>query len=128
SEHIVGETLRGKRDSVVLATKCGFGRVGGRPEGLSRTRLSAAIDESLKRLRTDWVDIYYLHVPDHDTPIDETLDAIAELVEKKKIASWGVSNYAAWQILEMIHMADTEALKSRGLPRPVVAQQLYNIL
>ncbi|HVH44237.1 MAG TPA: aldo/keto reductase [Labilithrix sp.] len=128
SERIVGEALRGKRDSVVLATKCGFGRVEGKPEGLSHDRLAAAIDESLKRLGTDWVDIYYLHVPDHDTPIEETLDAIAELVEEKKIKSWGVSNYAAWQILEMMHLTDGEKLAKRGLPRPVVAQQLYNVL
>lgn len=128
SERIVGEALRGKRDEIVLATKCGFGRVDGKPEGLSRARLSSAIDESLKRLGTDWVDIYYLHVPDHDTPVEETLDAVADLIDRKKVRGWGVSNYAAWQVLEMIHMADGEALKKRGLPRPVIAQQLYNIL
>jgi len=128
SERIVGDALKGKRDEVVLATKCGFGRVDGRPEGLSRTRLMTAIDESLQRLGTDWVDVYYLHVPDHDTPIDETLDAVAELLEKKKIRSWGVSNYAAWQILEMMHLGEGDALKQRRLPRPVIAQQLYNVL
>jgi len=128
SERIVGEALKGKRDEVVIATKCGFGRVDGRPEGLSRARLTSAIDESLQRLGTDFVDIYYLHVPDHDTPIDETLEAVAELLDKKKIRSWGVSNYAAWQILEMMHLTQEEKLKQRGLPRPVIAQQLYNIL
>ena len=128
SERIVGEAVAKIRDSVVLATKCGFGRVDGRPEGLSRPRLHAAIDESLRRLGTDWVDIYYLHVPDHDTPIEETLDAVAELFEAKKIRSWGVSNYAAWQILEMIHLVDGRALQDRGLPRPAIAQQLYNLL
>lgn len=128
SERIVGEALRGKRDDVVLATKCGFGRVDGRPEGLRRARLMAAIDESLRRLGTDWVDIYYLHVPDHDTPIDETLDALAELVEKKKITTWGVSNYAAWQVLEMMHLTEENKLQKRGLERPLIAQQLYNIL
>ncbi|MDF2693557.1 MAG: Oxidoreductase [Labilithrix sp.] len=128
SERIVGEALKGKRDEVVLATKCGYGRVGGKPEGLSRARIAAAIDESLKRLGTDWVDIYYLHVPDHETPLDETLDALAELVEKKKIAAWGISNYATWQVLEMIHLTGESALAARGLPRPVIAQQLYNVL
>jgi aryl-alcohol dehydrogenase-like predicted oxidoreductase len=128
SERIVGEALRGKRESVVLATKCGFGRVDGKPEGLTRARLMSAIDESLKRLGTDWVDVYYLHVPDHETPIEETLDAVAELVEKGKIKAWGVSNYAAWQILEMIQLADADALKKRGLPRPAIAQQIYNVL
>jgi aryl-alcohol dehydrogenase-like predicted oxidoreductase len=124
SERIVSAALKGKRDSVVLATKCGFGRsADGKPEGLTRGRLSRAIDESLSRLQTDWVDIYYLHVPDHDTPIQETLDGVLELIEKGKIRSWGVSNYAAWQILEMMHLG-----KSMGLPGPAIAQQLYNIL
>ena len=92
SERIVGEALRGKRDPVFLATKCGFGRTAGKPEGLSRARLLAAIDESLARLSTDYVDLYYLHVPDHATPIEETLDGVAHLLETKKIRSWGVSN------------------------------------
>jgi aryl-alcohol dehydrogenase-like predicted oxidoreductase len=123
SETIVGDALRGKREQVTIATKCGFGRVAGKPEGLSRARIHEAIGESLKRLRTDWVDVYYLHVPDHDTPIDETLDAVAELLEQKKILAWGVSNYAAWQVLEMMHKAD-----ARKMARPVIAQQLYNVL
>lgn len=123
SESIVGEALKGKRDTVTIATKCGFGRVAGKVEGLSRARILEAIDGSLKRLGTDHVDVYYLHVPDHDTPIDETLDAVAELLEKKKILAWGVSNYAAWQVLEMMTKAD-----ARKMARPVIAQQLYNIL
>lgn len=123
SERIVGAFVKGIREKIVLATKCGFGRVAGKPEGLSGARVKGAIDESLSRLGTDYVDIYYLHVPDHDTPIEETLDAVADLLDEKKILSWGVSNYAAWQVLEMIHLAD-----ARKMPRPVVAQQLYNVL
>lgn len=123
SETIVGEALKGIREKVTIATKCGFGRVGGKPEGLSRARIREAIDGSLSRLGTDWVDVYYLHVPDHDTPIDETLDAVADLLESKKILAWGVSNYAAWQVLEMIQKAD-----ARKMARPVIAQQLYNVL
>jgi aryl-alcohol dehydrogenase-like predicted oxidoreductase len=124
SERIVGEFVKGRRDEVVIATKCGFGRTAaGRAEGLSGKRISDAIDESLSRLGTDFVDVYYLHVPDHDTPIEETLDAVATLLERKKIRAWGVSNYAAWQVLEMIHIAD-----ARKMPRPAIAQQLYNIL
>ncbi len=127
SERIVGAAVKGKRERVILATKCGFGRIAGRPEGLSRATLLEACDASLERLGTDYVDVYYLHVPDPKTPIDETLDAIAELLEKKKIRAWGVSNYAAWQILEMIHRADTKGGGPK-LPRPVIAQQLYNVL
>jgi aryl-alcohol dehydrogenase-like predicted oxidoreductase len=123
SETIVGEALRGVRDKVTIATKCGFGRVAGKPEGLSAGRIREAIDESLSRLGTEWVDVYYLHVPDNDTPIDETLDAVAGLLESKKIRAWGISNYASWQVLEMIHKAD-----ARKMARPVIAQQLYNVL
>jgi aryl-alcohol dehydrogenase-like predicted oxidoreductase len=126
SETIVGKALRERgsaRDKVTIATKCGFGRVKGRPEGLSRSVILEAADASLERLGTDRIDVYYLHVPDHDTPIDETLDAVTELLEKKKILAWGVSNYAAWQILEMMHKAD-----ARKMARPVIAQQLYNVL
>lgn len=123
SERIVGQAVKGKRDDVIIATKCGFGRVEGKLEGLSPARIREACDSSLARLDTDRIDIYYLHVPDHDTPIDATLDAVATLLEQKKILSWGVSNYAAWQILEMIHMAD-----ARKMPRPVIAQQLYNVV
>ena len=124
SETIVGDSLRGgAREKVTIATKCGFGRVAGKPEGLSRARILEAAHASLKRLGTDRIDVYYLHVPDHDTPIDETLDAVAELLDKKKILAWGVSNYAAWQVLEMMNKAD-----ARKMARPVIAQQLYNVL
>jgi len=124
SERIIGQTLGGsRRDSVTIATKCGFRRRDGQPEGLSRSSIVRAIDDSLRRLQTSYVDIYYLHVPDHSTPIDETLDTIAQLLEQKKILAWGVSNYSAWQILEMFHKAD-----ARGMARPMLAQQLYNVL
>lgn len=123
SERIVGAALRTNRDDVLIATKCGFGRVAGKPEGLARDRIFAACDESLGRLGTDYIDIYYLHVPDPTTPIEESLDAIATLLDKKKILAWGVSNYASWQILEMFELA-----AKRGMPRPAIAQQLYNVL
>ncbi len=123
SETLVGEALGGDREGISVATKCGFGRVNGKPEGLSRARIREAIEGSLRRLGTRYIDVYYLHVPDHDTPIDESLDALAELLEEKKILAWGVSNYGAWQILEMIHKAE-----ARAMPRPVMAQQLYNVL
>lgn len=123
SETITGKALGRVRDRVQIATKVGFGRNPGKPEGLSRARLFAAIDESLKRLSTDYVDIYYLHVPDRSTPIEETLDAMHSLLESKKVRAWGVSNYASWEILEMMHIAD-----ARNMPRPVISQQLYNMV
>lgn len=123
SERIVGRAIKGRRDRVRVATKVGFGRVGGKPEGLARARVLAAADESLRRLDVDAIDLYYLHVPDHAVPIEETLDALHALVRAGKVKAWGVSNYASWQMLEMMHLAD-----ARELPRPVIAQQLYNLL
>jgi aryl-alcohol dehydrogenase-like predicted oxidoreductase len=123
SERIVGRALRGRRDRVRVATKVGFGRVGGKPEGLSRARILAAIDDSLKRLATDYVDVYYLHVPDRATSLEESVAAMGEIVKAGKARSWGVSNYASWQILEMMQIAD-----GANLPRPTIAQQLYCLL
>ena len=123
SEKIVGRALRSERDRVTIATKVGAARVGGRPEGLSRATIHRAIDESLRRLGTDYVDVYYLHVPDHATPIEESLDAMAELHQAGKIRALGVSNYAAWQILEMMTIA-----AARGAPRPAISQIMYNLL
>lgn len=123
SERILGRALVGKRDRIRVATKVGFGRNGGKPEGLSAGRIRAAIDESLERLKMDHVDLYYLHVPDYATPIEESLGSLAELLAAKKVLATGISNYASWQILEIFHACD-----GAGWPRPVVAQQLYNLL
>ncbi len=124
SEQIVGRFVKGKTDRVRVATKVGFGSAArGKQEGLSRKVVLEAADQSLSRLGLDVIDLYYLHVPDHATPLEETLSAIAELLEKKKIRAFGISNYASWQILEIFHHCD-----AHGLPRPVIAQQIYNLL
>lgn len=123
SERVLGRALRDRRDRALIATKVGFGRVVGKPEGLSRARILAAIDESLSRLGTDYVDVYYLHVPDYATPVEESLGAIETLLASGKIRSWAVSNYASWQVLEMFHLAERQ-----GMPRPVMSQMLYNVL
>lgn len=123
SERILGAALKGRRDRVHIATKVGLLRRGGKPEGLAPGRMIAALEESLGRLQTDVVDLYYLHAPDPKTPIEQTLDGVAMLLESKKIRSWGVSNYAAWQLSEMGLACD-----ARRLPRPSRAQMLYNVL
>lgn len=123
SERILGRALGARRADVLVATKVGFGRVTGKPEGLARARVLSAFDESRKRLGVDVVDLYYLHVPDHETPIDETLDAIAELLDNKLVRAFAASNYASWQLLEMLVACDR-----RAMPRPVVSQVLYNLL
>lgn len=107
----------------MVATKVGFGRTGGKPEGLSPEVMRRELAGSLERLGLAYVDVYYLHVPDHGTPIGQSLATMKELVDSGRVRHWGVSNYAAWQILEIDALADAQ-----GLARPVVSQVLYNLL
>ena len=121
SERIVGDAVRGR--TVLVATKVGAARIGNQSEGLAPARILAACDESLSRLKTDVIDLYYLHTPDPLTPPEATLEALGALLSAGKIRHWGVSNYASWQILHWRQLA-----ASAGLPAPAVAQQLYNAL
>lgn len=125
SERIVGRALRsmGARDRVKIATKVGAARAAGKAEGLSRATILRAIDESLARLGVDHVDIYYLHVPDHGTPIEASLAAMKEVVDGGKARALGVSNYAAWQILDMMKIAE-----AGGGPVPAISQVMMNLL
>jgi aryl-alcohol dehydrogenase-like predicted oxidoreductase len=123
SERILGRALEGRREQVGIATKVGLARVKGRPEGLSAGAVQRGVEESLKRLGTEWVDLLYLHAPDPQTPPEETLDALAGLVASGKVRHWGVSNFAAWQVLELRTLA-----QARGLAPPAVSQVLYNLL
>jgi aryl-alcohol dehydrogenase-like predicted oxidoreductase len=124
SESMLAQLLRGRRDRVVLATKAGMPHAdaGGNPL-LSRKALRSCVEGSLTRLGGERIDLFYLHQPDRETPLAETLQTVAELVGEGKIGALGTSNYAAWQIAEINHVAE-----SVGAPRPVVAQQLYNLL
>ncbi|MBI3412343.1 MAG: aldo/keto reductase [Planctomycetes bacterium] len=99
TEEIVGRWLKGRRDRFVLATKCRM-RVGHGPndEGLSRHHILKAVDDSLRRLQTDYLDLYQTHSPDPDTPLDETLRALEDLVRQGKARYLGCSNYPAWQV------------------------------
>jgi aryl-alcohol dehydrogenase-like predicted oxidoreductase len=123
SERILGRALGRDRERVALSTKAGLGVEPGRPEGLSPAAMRSALDASLARLGTDYVDIFYLHVPDRKTPIEQSLDGIAELMAAGRVRAWGASNYAAWELLEMRTIASV-----RGLPPPVATQVLYNVL
>ena len=124
SEEIVGRAIADKRDDVVLATKM-FHRTreGINEEGLSRLYIMKATERSLKRLGTDHIDIQYLHKPDADTPLEETIAAVGDLIRQGKIRYFGLSNYRAWQIAEIIHLC-----RALGVPRPVVLQPYYNIM
>ena len=127
SERIVGQSLAAlsstARDRIEVATKVGLRQRGRAVEGLSRAAIERACDESLTNLGVDAIDLYYLHAPHPSTPLDETLDAIADLLEKKRIRAWGVSNFAAWQIVEIALRCD-----ARSMPRPIASQVLYNLL
>jgi aryl-alcohol dehydrogenase-like predicted oxidoreductase len=125
AEAIVGEALRKyPRDSYVLATKV-FGAMGDKPnqKGLSRKHIMAQMDASLKRLGLDYVDLYYCHRYDPETPLEETLRALDDLVRQGKVLYVGVSEWTAAQITEALGIAER-----RLLDRIVVNQPVYNML
>jgi aryl-alcohol dehydrogenase-like predicted oxidoreductase len=124
SEEIVGKALRGRRDDVVLATKVHF-RMGEGPNrsGNSRRWILKEVEESLKRLNTDWIDLYQIHRPDHTTDIEETLSVLSDLVHQGKIRSFGCSTFPAEDIVEAHHVAER-----RGLQRFRTEQPPYSIL
>ncbi|WP_414158037.1 aldo/keto reductase [Pseudomonas sp. BNK-45] len=125
SEEIVGEAIARHRHEWVLASKVGFGPLDGLPNrsGLSRKHIFNGIEASLTRLGTDYLDIYYLHREDHNTPLDVSISAIGDLLRQGKIRYWGLSNYRGWRIAEAIRLAD-----QLGVDRPVISQPLYNIV
>jgi aryl-alcohol dehydrogenase-like predicted oxidoreductase len=127
SEALLGLALQGRRDDVVLATKFGLDLGGalGPDWGArgSRRYIRKAVERSLTRLRTDWIDLYQVHRPDPLTPIEETLGALTELVHEGKVRYLGSSNLAAWQVAD----ADWTA-RAHGLERFVSAQNEYSLL
>jgi aryl-alcohol dehydrogenase-like predicted oxidoreductase len=123
SERILGHAIESKREQCLVATKVGMWGMPNAREGLSRAVIAKAIDDSLARLRTDRVDVYYLHAPDPAVPIEETLDAMKAVLGSGKARAWGVSNYSSWQILEIYRLSD-----ERGMARPILSQVIYNVL
>jgi len=124
AETMLGESLKGRRAKQILATKVRFRMGEGTDEsGLSKRAVFRAIDDSLKRLQTDYVDVYYLHYPDYAVPIEETLQALELLVKEGKIRYPATSNYAAWQQAEMLCIAEKNKYKPA-----VITQPMYNLL
>jgi aryl-alcohol dehydrogenase-like predicted oxidoreductase len=126
SETLMGNAIRGKRDRIVLATKFGMDMRGanGPDWGArgSRRYVRRAVESSLTRLQTDWIDLYQLHAPDGVTPIEETLDVLDDLITEGKVRYIGHSNLAAWQIADAEYQAVLH-----GHPRFVSAQNEYNL-
>jgi aryl-alcohol dehydrogenase-like predicted oxidoreductase len=124
TEEIVGAWLQGRRDRFVLATKCRI-RVGpgANDEGLSRRHVLRACEDSLRRLRTDYIDLYQAHSPDPDTPLEETLAAFDQLVRQGKVRYVGCSNYPAWQVALALGVS-----ARHGLARFDCVQPRYNLL
>ncbi|MFI5486022.1 aldo/keto reductase [Micromonospora echinaurantiaca] len=124
SERIVGRALRGRRDDVVLATKVHF-PMGEGPNrgGNSRRWILRAVHDSLRRLGTDWIDLYQVHRPDHTTDVEETLGVLSDLVRAGTIRAFGCSTFPAEEIVEAHHVAER-----RGLGRFRTEQPPYSIL
>jgi aryl-alcohol dehydrogenase-like predicted oxidoreductase len=123
SEELLGEVLAGRRDQVVLATKFGMDMGDGKGPRGSRPYIRQAVEASLRRLRTDMIDVYWYHRPDGETPISETLEALDELVRAGTVRAIGASNFSAAQIEE----ADDVA-RERGLTRFTAIQNEYSLL
>src|SRR5580692_5601212 len=123
SEEMLGGGRIIRRESAVIATKFGHQALGPERSGASRRWIRIAVEDSLRRLDTDWIDLYQLHSPDPETPIEETLETLTELVNEGKIRCAGSSNLSGWQIAD----ADWVA-RNRGLTRFVSAQNAYSLL
>ena len=123
SEEILGKAVAGRRHQVLLATKTGMPMgTGPNDMGTSRERIIRSCEASLKRLGTDYIDLYQLHSFDGLTPIEEMLRALDDLTRSGKIRYFGVSNYSGWQLMKMLSIAE-----KHSLPRPVTHQVYYTL-
>jgi len=124
SERIVGRLIRQDRARWVLASKAA-NPVGDDPNdrGLSRRWLTRAVEASLLRLDTDWIDLYYLHRDDESTPVEEIVSTVARLIERGRILYWGVSNFRAWRVALFV-----ETARRLGVPAPIACQPPYSLV
>jgi aryl-alcohol dehydrogenase-like predicted oxidoreductase len=124
AEQILGRVLRGRRDHMVIATKSnGIVGLDVNDRGLSRRHIIRQVETSLRRLETDYIDLYYAHDPDPDTPLEQTLATYDDLIRQGKIRYVGLSNHPAWQVALALWIAD-----DRRLQAPVAAQVKYNLI
>ena len=124
SEKAVGKLIARDRDKWVLATK-GGSVIGPGPfdRGISRKALTKFLDDSLRRLNADYIDLYYLHKDDERRTLDETVATLGDMIRAGKIRHWGVSNFSGWRHVEAVRVADQQ-----GVPRPVASQPYYNAM
>ena len=122
SERMVGRLIKADRSRWVLATKVA-NPMSDEPNdrGTSRRWITQAVEHSLRRLDTDWIDLYYLHRDDDTTPMEETLSTMARLIEQGKILHWGLSNFRAWRLARMVEMS-----RQMGIPQPIALQPPYS--
>lgn len=124
SEVILGELIKEHREEVVVATKAYFPTSKDiNARGLSRFHLTKALDASLKRLKTDYVDVYYLHHFDEETPLEETLSTLNDFVRQGKVLYLGISNFAAWQVMKAIAICERKNFAAINCLQP-----MYNLL
>lgn len=124
AEEILGKALWGRRDQVVLATKVGSPNGAGPQDvGLTATTIQRSLEASLRRLQTDYIDLYIIHWPDPHTPLETTLNAMETAVRQGKIGAFGVSNHYAWQLGELLHLGDRH-----GWPKAVSSQIPFSML
>lgn len=124
SERITGRLIAADRERWVLATKLANPTSAApNDRGLSRRHIKRAFEASLQRLRTDWVDVLYLHREDESTPMEETLGAIADLIRSGRLHHFGVSNFRAWRVARMV-----ETCRAMGIAPPIVCQPPYNAM
>ncbi|GGJ14142.1 aldo/keto reductase [Paenarthrobacter histidinolovorans] len=125
AEQILGRALRGRRDEMVIATKSnGIVGLGVNDRGLSRRHIITQVEKSLRRLQTDYIDLYYAHDIDPDTRPEQTLEVYDDLIRQGKIRYVGLSNHPAWQVTRALWIADDRRLASA----PVAAQVKYNLI
>jgi len=124
AEAILGKALAGRRTQVVVASKVGM-KIGPADDdqGLSRAHILREVERSLKRLATDYIDLYYMHKPDAETPLAEAVHTFQELITLGKIRYWGLSNFSAAQISAVLQLCD-----AAGWRRPVAVQPAYSLL
>ena len=122
SERIVGRLIKADRSRWVLATKVA-NPMGDDPNerGISRRWITHAVEHSLRRLGTDWLDLYYLHRDDESTPMEETVAAMGRLIDQGKVLHWGLSNFRAWRLARIVEMA-----RQMGVPQPIALQPPYS--